>query len=149
VRERRAEERHVDGSTGKAVQAPLHAAFDGGPGTCVHARESAATFLAALTTHNPAPDDGAADKVLLVVSELVTNAVRHAPGPVVLTLSTSPAGVRIAVRDTSAALPVPRTPDLVSGSGGFGWPAIIQRLATRIDVVTHPGGKEIHATLPW
>ncbi|MER5866219.1 ATP-binding protein [Kitasatospora sp. NPDC002040] len=139
----------MDGSAGRAVQAPLCAAFDGGPGTCAHARESAAAFLAALSAGTPASDDGAADKVLLVVSELVTNAVRHAPGPVVLTLSASPAGVRIAVRDTSTALPVPRTPDLVSGSGGFGWPAIIRRLATRIDVVTHPGGKEIHATMPW
>jgi anti-sigma regulatory factor (Ser/Thr protein kinase) len=136
----------VDGRSASDVQTPLYAAFDGGPGTCVRARESAAGFLSALM---PAPDDGAVDKVLLVVSELVTNAVRHAPGPVHLTLSTSPAGVRIAVRDTSTALPVPRTPDLVSGSGGFGWPAIIQRLTTGIDIVTHPGGKEIHATLPW
>ena len=139
----------MDSRVGSAVRAPLYAAFDGGPGTCAHARESAATFLASLAAHTPARDDGAADKVLLVVSELVTNAVRHAPGSVILTLSASPAGVRITVRDTSPALPAPRTPDLVSGNGGFGWTTVIQRLTTDTDVVPRPGGKEIHVVLPW
>ncbi|MFC8452339.1 ATP-binding protein [Kitasatospora sp. NPDC057223] len=138
----------MDSSAGSVVRAPLYAAFDGGPGSCVRARESAALFLNTLAAQTPAREAGAADQVLLVVSELVTNSVRHAPGPFVLILRAQPDGVRISVRDTSEVLPTPRTPDLVNG-GGFGWPAIIQCLATDIDVVTHPGGKEIHAVLPW
>ncbi len=142
-------EERVDTNVGGVVQAPLYAAFDGGPGTCVHARESTAVFLNTLTAHTPARSDSAADTVLLVVSELVTNAVRHAPGPLVLILHAEPGRVRISVRDTSTDLPAPRTPDLVSGNGGFGWPTIIQYLANTVEVVPRPGGKEIHAVLPW
>ncbi|GJF30391.1 ATP-binding protein [Kitasatospora sp. NE20-6] len=134
---------------------PFVAAFDGGPGTCVHARESAATYLGALAARVPAREGKAVDRILLVVSELVTNAVRHAPGPVILTLGAEPAtgarpaGVRVSVRDTSPALPRPRIPDLATGTGGFGWSAIIGPLATQVDITTHTGGKEIHAVLPW
>ncbi|GGV49491.1 hypothetical protein GCM10010495_79080 [Kitasatospora herbaricolor] len=136
----------MESSAGSGVQALLCVAFDGGSGTCVHARENAAAFLATLA---PARRDEAVGEVLLVVSELVTNAVRHAPGPVVLALNAGTGIVRITVRDTSTARPAPRTPDLVGGTGGFGWTTIIQRLATDIRVVPYPGGKEIHAVLPW
>ncbi|MFD0262297.1 ATP-binding protein [Kitasatospora indigofera] len=136
----------MESSAGSGVQAPLYVAFDGGSGTCVHAREKAAAFLATLAS---ARRDEAVGEVLLVVSELVTNAVRHAPGPVVLALNAGAGSVRITVRDTSTALPAPRAPDLVGGTGGFGWPTIIQRLAADVSVVPHPDGKEIHAVLPW
>lgn len=128
---------------------PWYAAFDGGPGTPLHARESAAAFLTAIADQAPPADATRFDKALLVVSELVTNAVRHAPGPVVLTLDAEDGGIGITVRDTSPVLPEPRSPDLLGGTGGFGWSAIIKPLAIDFDVRSHPGGKEIHALLPW
>ncbi|CAL9504711.1 ATP-binding protein [Streptomyces pilosus] len=57
----------------------------------------------------------------LVVSELVTNAVRHAPGPGALLLVLAPGADRldIAVRDSSPHPPVvrPRDPHRIGGHG--------------------------------
>ncbi len=85
---------------------------------------------------------------LLVVSELVTNAVLHAPGPCTLCLAYVDGALAIAVHDTSPALPVPRAPDLTTATGGFGW-HLLTRLTSRIEV--HPevsGGKTVTAVLP-
>ncbi|MBW5255005.1 ATP-binding protein, partial [Streptomyces sp. P01-B04] len=61
------------------------------------------------------------DDVLLIVSELVTNAVRHAPGgPSALTLTTTADTLDIAVTDHSCVPPAPRVPDLIDGTGGMG-----------------------------
>jgi anti-sigma regulatory factor (Ser/Thr protein kinase) len=46
------------------------------------------------------------EDVLLVVSELVTNAVRHGGSSIELVLSVLPDCVRVAVTDSGAALPV-------------------------------------------
>ena len=129
---------------------PWSVAFDGGPGTPSQARESTAAFLAAVAGHLPPRDSGRPEQVLLVVSELVTNAVRHAPGPVVLALALVPGdgSIGITVRDTSSVLPRPRTPDLLGG-GGFGWSTIVEPHTTGQDIRPHPAGKEIHALLPW
>lgn len=48
------------------------------------------------------------DPVLLLVSELVTNAVLHATGPVRLGVARNGAGVRVQVADASPVLPVRR-----------------------------------------
>jgi anti-sigma regulatory factor (Ser/Thr protein kinase) len=73
-----------------------------------------------------------AQNALVVVSELVTNAVRHAPGPCTLELSESGAELVIAVSDTSTVPPHPRTPDMAVG-GGFGW-HLVARFADRVEV---------------
>ncbi|WP_405009264.1 ATP-binding protein [Kitasatospora sp. NBC_01539] len=110
-------------------------------------------FLAALAAQNPPTHAGGFDRALLVVSELVTNAVRHAPGPLGLTLALDPGarqdGIRITVRDTSPVLPQPRVPDLLGGTGGFGWSTIIQPLATSLHIRPYQDGKEIEALIPW
>ena len=139
--------------TAGAGTSPGAASFDGGPGTPARAREHAAAFLTALTVQRPSADPACFDRVLLVVSELVTNAVRHAPGPVHLCLALLPgegtATIRITVGDTSAVLPTPRTPDFARGTGGFGWSTILRPLTTGLQMRPHPGGKEIEALLPW
>jgi anti-sigma regulatory factor (Ser/Thr protein kinase) len=84
---------------------------------------------------------------LLVVSELVTNAVVHAPGPCVLHVECQDGMLTIAVHDTSSVLPVPRVPQPATADGGFGW-HLLTSLASRIDV--HPdddGGKTVTAVL--
>ncbi|KJY35981.1 ATP-binding protein [Streptomyces sp. A1547] len=118
--------------------------FDGAPGCIAEAREAAVAFL---RHHSPPARSTFHDDVLLVVSELVTNAVRHAPGPFVLELGLVPGGIEITVRDTSPRRPYSRTPDR---TGGRGW-GIVQALARRVRVVArHDGdGKAVHAELIW
>lgn len=84
---------------------------------------------------------------LLVVSELVTNAVVHAPGPCVLHVDYQDGMLTIAVRDSSPVLPVPRVPQPATANGGFGW-HLLTSLASRIDVRPDAdGGKTITAVL--
>lgn len=125
-----------------ARHAEVRVDFDGAPGCIAAAREAAVAFL---RHHSPTAGRTFHDDVLLVVSELVTNAVRHAPGPFVLELGPVPGGIEIAVRDTSSRLPHSRTPD---HTGGRGW-AIVQTLARRVRVVPCPDGKTVRAELIW
>ena len=131
------------------VGAPqLRVDLDGHPGAIAWARDAADAFLTTLAQSMPPAGDRARDDVLLVVSELVTNAVRHAPGPLTLRLAHVVNGVRVSVRDTGAALPRFRSGDLEGGTGGFGW-SIVRRLAHSLEVVPQQDGKEVHAVLPW
>ncbi|MFE9846973.1 ATP-binding protein [Streptomyces goshikiensis] len=89
-----------------------------------------------------------ADTVVLVVSELVTNALRHAGGTCTLDLTAHPDGIEVAVHDPSPQAPRMRTPDFNRGTGGFGWP-MVNRLAYTIQVTDAPGGgKTVRAFLP-
>ncbi|PJE99627.1 ATP-binding protein [Streptomyces carminius] len=126
----------------------LRADFDGHSGTIAQARDAADAFLTTLSEDTPPGRERSRDDVLLVVSELVTNAVRHAPGPLTLCLAPAPDGVQITVRDGSPDPPRPRPSDLNGGTGGFGW-SIVRRLAHRVEVLPRPDGKEIHVFLPW
>lgn len=93
-----------------------------------------------------APD--AADTVVLVVSELVTNALRHGRGRCTWEVTAHPDTIEVAVHDPSRHVPRMRTPDLNGGSGGFGWP-MVNRLARSTAVTRRPsGGKTVSARLP-
>ena len=108
------------------------------------ARESARDFPAGLL--HPIAAEGA-DTVVLVVSELVTNALRHGGGACTLDLTAHPDSIEVAVHDHSPQAPRMRTPDLNDGTGGFGWP-MVNRLA-RTTAVTRQadGGKTVSALL--
>ncbi|MFT9670062.1 ATP-binding protein [Streptomyces rhizosphaericola] len=69
----------------------------------------------------------AAEDVLLVVSELVTNACLHAGGPEELRIGCTPKALRVEVVDRGAGQPAPRTPHRVGRPGGHGM-FIVQRL---------------------
>ncbi|WP_353942979.1 ATP-binding protein [Streptomyces sp. HUAS MG91] len=92
----------------------------------------------------------AAEDVLLVVSELVTNACLHAEGPeeIALFYGDSPANkvLRIEVTDHGAGQPAPRTPHRAGRPGGHGM-FIVQRLCLDWGVVRTPGvtGKTVWA----
>ena len=60
---------------------------------------------------------GRREDVLLVVSELVTNALVHGEGPPVLRMSGTPLRVRVEVSDGGGALPEVREPGQGSGWG--------------------------------
>ncbi|MBK3576694.1 ATP-binding protein [Streptomyces sp. MBT65] len=108
------------------------------------ARESARHFLADL--HRPiAAED--ADTVVLAVSELVTNALRHGGGACTLDLTAHPDSIEVAVHDHSPQAPRMRTPDLNDGTGGFGRP-MVNRLAHTTTVTRQAaGGKTVRASL--
>ncbi|MER6257127.1 ATP-binding protein [Streptomyces sp. NPDC001584] len=110
------------------------------------ARQAARAFLEALG--QPAIGREQADTVVLVVSELVTNALRHGGGTYTLHLAAHPGAIEVAVGDPSPRMPRARTPDLVDGTGGFGW-HMVNDLAHRVVVTPEPeGGKTVRAFLP-
>lgn len=108
------------------------------------AREATRAFADSLA---PAPDSATADTLVLVVSELVTNSLRHGGGRYALELSATADALTAAVSDPSPAPPIERTPDLDDGGGGFGW-HMVQHLTTELTVTPGPGsGKTVHARL--
>ncbi|MEU3063347.1 ATP-binding protein [Streptomyces subrutilus] len=108
------------------------------------AREGARAFLEGLVRPIAAE---VADALVLIVSELVTNALRHGGGACTLDLTAHPDTIEVAVHDRSPHEPRTRTPDLHGGTGGFGWP-MVNRLA-RATAVTRrtAGGKTVSALL--
>lgn len=58
----------------------------------------------------------------LVVSELVTNALRHGGGTCTLDLTAHPDSTEVAVHDHSPQMPRMRTPALKDGTGGSAGP---------------------------
>ncbi|MFJ8769785.1 ATP-binding protein [Streptomyces clavifer] len=108
------------------------------------ARQNTRAFLKGLL---PALAAEAADAVVLVVSELVTNALRHGGGSCTLDLTARPDSIDVAVHDNSPKTPRTRTPDLYGGTGGFGWP-MVNRLARTTTVTPQKtGGKTVSALL--
>ncbi|WP_322741006.1 ATP-binding protein [Streptomyces hygroscopicus] len=98
------------------------------------------------------PAERAVIDLLLVTSELVSNAIRHGGGLVAFEATPTPAGVRLRVHDHSADIPCAAygSGELPSGheGGGYGWPLII-RLARDIAVERCPGGgKTVSVLVP-
>ncbi|MER5385589.1 ATP-binding protein [Streptomyces sp. NPDC002688] len=113
------------------------------PQAAVHARRMARTFLGGLPRQVPRE---AAEAVALVVSELVTNVVRHARGRLCsVDLWDVGHGVGISVSDDDPEPPRPRRLDL-TGQGGFGWP-LVRRLSCELTVLSRPDGKTVRAVV--
>jgi len=109
-------------------------------GTVAQARRAATAFV---TRVCPWAD---LDAVILVVSELVTNAVRHTTGWWQLSMEGSPDRLTVLVDDTSHTLPAPRPRGgQRRGDGGLGW-HVISALVSRVEITEHPDGKTIRAT---
>ncbi|WP_159666549.1 ATP-binding protein [Streptomyces mexicanus] len=124
--------------------------FDGESGVVPLARDFtrqalyAGGWLPAATADRRA----AAEDVLLVVSELVTNACLHAEGPDQLEITCDDKVIHIEVSDRGAGQPAPRTPHRAGRPGGHGM-FIVQRLCLDWGVVRVPGvaGKKVWAKL--
>jgi anti-sigma regulatory factor (Ser/Thr protein kinase) len=90
-------------------------------------------------------DADSADDVLLVVSELVTNAVLHGKGPITLTVTVEPAEIVVAVTDHG-----PESPSFgqqhVDDEDGRGL-RIVQRLTAAWDVQRADKAKTITAVV--
>ena len=81
----------------------------------------------------------------LLVSELVTNALRHGDGRIEARLSVDRAGVALFVSDDGRELPAVRRGD-ASASGGLGL-QIVDRLASRWGVTPRADGKTVWVVL--
>jgi two-component sensor histidine kinase len=121
--------------------------YSGEPGCIAQARAFASLFLEQLRTEWCATIGPRADgAVLLVVSELITNADRHSKGPYILELEGTDATVAVTVYDSSGAVPerFPRDPERV-GRHGL---EIVHALAEAVVVEHVPVGKRVRATIP-
>ncbi|MDO0914371.1 ATP-binding protein [Streptomyces sp. DT2A-34] len=124
--------------------------FEGQSGVVPLARDFARQALYAWGWLPAATADqrAAAEDVLLVVSELVTNACLHAEGPDELWIACDNKVIRIEVSDKGTGQPAPRTPHRAGRPGGHGM-FIVQRLCLDWGVVRTSGvaGKTVWAEL--
>ncbi len=111
------------------------------PLSCAQAREAALRVLAEV---DASPD--LAERVLLVVTELVSNARRHAGGVTGFDVSCRDGRLTVAVSDRSTRSPRLR-PQAPRMPGGFGW-RLVTTLAPGTFIRFHRGGKTVIATLP-
>ena len=92
--------------------------LDHGPAAATRARERLVEYVLAT---RPGADAVALREdlyaLLLLTSELVTNAVRHGVGPVSMSAEPWGNGLRVSVRDAGPAMPQERTPELLAESG--------------------------------
>ncbi|MFZ4153621.1 ATP-binding protein [Streptomyces pseudogriseolus] len=120
--------------------------FTGEPGCIAEARHFAAQFLEQLRTEWCAMVNAKAEgAVLLVVSELVTNADRHSDGPYILELEGTDTTLTVAVYDSNGTLPrvFPRDPQRI-GRHGL---EIVRALARDVGVERVPVGKRVRAVI--
>ncbi|MFD8275098.1 ATP-binding protein [Streptomyces flaveolus] len=90
----------------------VSAEYEGIPGDIARGRELARGFLARLrAARGIAVSDRTVDVVQLVVSELLTNACKYAPGPSLVDLELAEDRVEVSVWDSDPVLPVPATSD--------------------------------------
>jgi anti-sigma regulatory factor (Ser/Thr protein kinase) len=122
-------------------------AFDGDPEMIAAARHFAADFLAKVQAEYGVPVPARLIGVTqLVVSELVTNSCKYAPGPCLLDLALTGSVVEITVWDTDATLPVARAAE--PGRIGQHGIEIVLSLCEGFDVRRDPVGKRIKVRLP-
>ena len=80
------------------------------------------------------------EAALLVVSEAVTNAVRHGAGPIQLCVTTDEKVIRLEVTDEGGQLPLRRSPaEDALGDGGRGL-HLLDALTTEWGSATRPDG---------
>ncbi|MFB7941000.1 ATP-binding protein [Streptomyces sp. NPDC004779] len=117
-----------------------------GGGAIAAARAFTADFLATATTVLPGGvEDEHVELAQLVVSELVTNAIRHTAGPCRLLLELGRDTLEISVFDGEAAAPVPRGHDPRRiGQHGV---EIVVAVCESLTVEPAPGGKRVRARL--
>lgn len=125
------------------VPAYLTLAMDGRSGSAATARAQAGSFLSGLS--EPPLTSARISDALILISELVTNATRHAPGPCVLNMVYDGTTVFIAVSDSSPELPRPRPADLHTGTGGFGW-NLLTHLTENIHITRHAASRKTIVT---
>ncbi|MET9565880.1 ATP-binding protein [Streptomyces tauricus] len=117
-------------------------ALDGDGSVIADARQRAARFLTRVQSEHGLPVSARAiDLTRLVVSELVTNARKYAPGPVLMELRIAGDTVEVAMWDSDPVLPVARAAD--AGRVGQHGLEIVMAVAQGFEVQQEPVGKRI------
>jgi anti-sigma regulatory factor (Ser/Thr protein kinase) len=116
------------------------AVFDRRVESAADARSWLTSFLLERDVEEPTVMDAS-----LVVSELVTNALRHGAGPTVLRAALSPAEVQLSVTDSGDGEPrlLPPDPERIGGLGLV----VVSQVAGAWGVAAFPGGKTVWAVL--
>ncbi|MFF0191243.1 ATP-binding protein [Streptomyces sp. NPDC005244] len=127
---------------------PLEAALalNGDGSRIAQARHLVAVFLGRAEDHCGIPIAAATVEIAqLIVSELVTNARKYAPGPALLQLRIRGPMLRIELTDSNPAIPTPHAPD----AERIGWHGmeIVAALAHTVTMERTPAGKRITAHL--
>ena len=121
-------------------------ALEGDAGCIADARHHAVAFLdQAHAGHHLAVPQRARELTQLVVSELVTNALRHAPGPVLMELRINARAVDVVVWDSDPAVPAARTAD--PGRIGQHGLEIVKAVTEDLFIEQEPVGKRITARI--
>ncbi|MET8637886.1 ATP-binding protein [Streptomyces sp. NPDC004096] len=122
-------------------------ALSGDGGCIAEARRLAAAFLTQDSTgHGRGIPERVVDLTQLVVSELVTNARKYAPGPILLRLRVAGSTVQVEVWDSDPVLPTARAADPERvGQHGL---EIVKAVAAHLSMRAEAVGKRITAWLP-
>ncbi|MEV6756600.1 ATP-binding protein [Streptomyces sp. NPDC051214] len=125
--------------TGRSLS--VSAAFEGSEEIAA-ARDLAGVFLMSVQAEHGLPvSKRAMGVVQLVVSELVTNVHRYAPGPCLLTLEVDKGAVEVTVWDSSTTLPLVLGPDPTRiGQHGL---ELVMAVCRSFEVHREPVGKRI------
>lgn len=107
----------------------------------------ARNWVRAVITVRGIPAADTADTAVLVTSELVTNAIRSAPGSTIaVCLALRPGRLRIEIHDPSHASPVMRNETGPHDENGRGL-TLVDMLADEWGWYPTPGGKSVYAIL--
>ncbi|WP_239158232.1 ATP-binding protein [Streptomyces sp. SID13726] len=129
-----------------AAPAEMTVALDGADGCIADARNQASQFLGRVQAEHGLPVSARTmDLTQLVVSELVTNALKYAPGPALLQLRLVGGTVEIAVWDSDPTLPMARAAD--AGRVGQHGLEIVMAVVQGFEARQEPVGKRITVRL--
>ncbi|CAL9662650.1 ATP-binding protein [Streptomyces sp. Tu 3180] len=121
-------------------------ALDGDGADIAHARHCAAGFLARVQAEHGLPvSRRALDVTQLVVGELVTNARKYAPGPLLLGLRIIGDLVEVVMWDSEPVLPIARAAD--AGRVGQHGLEIVMAVSQGSEVQREPVGKRVTARI--
>ncbi|TXS52240.1 ATP-binding protein [Streptomyces sp. t39] len=135
------------GGSDVGTSEPVFSAALDGDGSCIStARRMAADFLTRVqAVHGLPVSERAMDLTQLVVSELVTNACKYAPGPMRLELRILGDLVEVVVWDSDPILPMARAADPTRvGQHGL---EIVMTVAQSFEAQRRPVGKSITARI--
>lgn len=118
------------------------------PTTVAQARARVRELFESIPPERAGTGEGLTD-ILLVTSELATNAIRHGGGLTGFGIRLEADGLVLTIADASPRLPVTLLREEgYTGPGGFGWP-LICRLAKDVSITPLPGGgKSIEVLMP-
>ncbi|MFJ4356124.1 ATP-binding protein [Streptomyces massasporeus] len=121
-------------------------ALGGDDGCIADARHRATAFLdQAIHDHHLSVSDHARYLTQLVVSELVTNTLKYAPGPILMELRITASTVEVVVWDSDPSIPTARAGDPCR-VGGHGL-EIVKAVAERFEIHREQAGKRITASI--